>query len=357
MKRLNRARFLRPVAAVFAASLMPSTALVTRADTLSETTYAVQHGLTVKEIPQGTKKVRIWFWVPREDGAQKILDFAVSNAPGDYKLTRDPIYGQQYLFCEVEKPKQDKLTLSTEFLVKRCAVSVALDPSKAGVLTPAHRQVFAAYLRKDTPHMEVTDSISMLAKEVIGEETNVVKQARLIYNYVIEKADHYSKGEGAPKPSKIGSVPYCRINGGGSCTDMHSLFIALSRAAGIPTRLAFGSRLQSKNEGKEIDPGYRCSAEFFAPKLGWIPLDVAAGDTNPDKKEFYFGGLDDRRILFNEGRDIELSPKQNGPRLNLFIGAYVEVDGQMHSAWERTMKFNEVKPVVQTAKLEREANR
>lgn len=349
MQRFVQSHVARCVAPVL--TLMPFIAVAAQADPLPEATYAVQHGLTVKDIPQGAKKVRIWFWVPKEDAAQKVLDFAVTKAPGHYNLTRDPIYGQQYLYAEIENPAQNTAVLSTEFVVKRCAVAVAHDPAKAGPMTSAHRQTFAAYLRKDTPNMEVTDEVVNMAAQVVGNETNVVKQARLIYDYVIEKAEHYSKGEAAPKPSKIGSVAYCRTNGGGSCTDMHSLFMALCRAQGIPTRLSFGSRLQAKNEGKEIDPGYRCSVEFFAPKLGWIPLDVAAGDTNPDKKEFYFGGLDERRILFNDGRDLELSPKQNGPRLNLLIGAYVEVDGQAHTAWDRTMKFNEVKPLLQTAKL------
>ncbi|HEY0073544.1 MAG TPA: hypothetical protein VGB77_05530, partial [Abditibacteriaceae bacterium] len=68
-----------------------------QADTPAQATYSIHHGLTVKDIPQGAKKVRIWFWMPSEDSAQKVLDFAVTQAPAGYKITRDPAYGQQYL--------------------------------------------------------------------------------------------------------------------------------------------------------------------------------------------------------------------------------------------------------------------
>ena len=64
---------------------------------------------------------------------------------------------------------------------------------------------------------------------------------------------------------------------------------------------------------------------------------------NQDKRDFYFGGLDERRVLFNEGRDFDLSPKQEGPRINLSIGAYVEIDGKPYDGWSRSLKFTEVK--------------
>ena len=46
---------------------------------------------------------------------------------------------------------------------------------------------------------------------------------------------------------------------------------------------------------------------------------------------------------FSEGRDLELTPKQDGPRINLFITAYVEVDGKPHKKFERQLHFEEVK--------------
>ena len=305
-------------------------------------TYSVQHSLTVKEIPRGAKRVRMWFWVPQEDDAQKLLNLTVT-APGKYSIQRDPTYGSNYLYCEVRDPGTDTLALNTEFVARRHEARVVVNPSDTARISPEQQQVFADQLRRDVPHMEVDERIRTLADQVCGSETSVVKQARLLYDYVIERAEHYSKGPNAPKSSQLGSASYCLTQGGGACTDLHALFIALARARNIPTRLYFGSRLQPQNEGKETDPGYRCWVTFFAPQYGWVPCDLAAGDTVAGKRDYYFGCLDERRLVFNEGRDLVLTPIQNGKRVNLVIGAYVEVNGKPHPTFERRLKYTEVK--------------
>jgi hypothetical protein len=66
-------------------------------------------------------------------------------------------------------------------------------------------------------------------------------------------------------------------------------------------------------------------------------------------KDFYFGGLDERRLLFSCGRDLDLAPKQDGPRVNLFIRAYVEVDGKPYSTFDRVLKFTELKQATSLA--------
>ena len=307
------------------------------------TTYSVNHSLTVKEIPQGAKQVRIWFWLPQEDVAQQLLNLTVAKAPGKYSIQRDPTYGSRYLYCEVSNPTTDSVSLMTEFLARRSELKTPLQPEKVTNLSSEQKEVFAEQLRKDLPNMEVTANIQKLADQICGQETGIVRQARLLYDYVIDHAEHYSKGPNAPKSSQIGSAEYCLVKGGGACTDLHALFIALARARNIPTRLCFGSRLQPQNEGKETDPGYRCWILFFSPGQGWIPCDLAAGDTVADKRDFYFGGLDDRRLVFNEGRNLTLAPAQTGPPINLVIGAYVEVDGKPHTGFERRLKYTEVK--------------
>ena len=96
------------------------------------------------------------------------------------------------------------------------------------------------------------------------------------------------------------------------------------------------------NAGKDFDPGYRCWVTFFAPNYGWVPVEISAANTTPDKRGFYFGGLDDRRIRFAEGRNLQLSPAQSGPRVNLLIVAHVEVDGRPHTDFDRTVRFEEI---------------
>jgi transglutaminase-like putative cysteine protease len=309
---------------------------------ISSTVYQVTHSLRVTDIPAGSKNARVWFWLPDDDDCQKVLDLDVTDAPAGYKITRDALNGHRYLYAEFDKPLQ-AVTVGTAFRFRRTSVSIAVDPQKAGELTDRQRIAFAEYLRRDVPNMEVTESLAALANQICGNEKNAVREARLLYDWVAGNTNHYSIPH-APKSSGRGSAEYCLTAKGGGCTDQHALFIAMARARGIPTRLQFGSLLKVPNEGKEIDPGYRCWVQYFIPNYGWVPMDISAGNVNPQKRDFYFSGLDDRRIRFLEGRDLELSPKQDGPRLNLMISAYVEVDGKPHSAFTRILRFNEMRP-------------
>jgi transglutaminase-like putative cysteine protease len=177
-----------------------------------------------------------------------------------------------------------------------------------------------------------------LADELAGSETNPVTQARRFFDYVIEKSDHYSKSGPTPRGLCLGDAQECMNGTGDCCTDQHALFIALCRARGIPCRLVFGSRLKPDNEGKDHDPGYRCWPVFFAPNLGWVPVDVSSGDTGGDKAGDWFGGLDDRRIEWAEGRDFELEPKSK-VRPDLVIRGWVEVDGKPVKTLVRTLNF------------------
>ena len=191
-------------------------------------TFRVHHALTVKDIPAGSKTVRIWFWLPDDDESQKVLDLTVSKAPAGYKITREADYGNRYLYVEVDHPEPGPVAIATDFLIRRDAVSVALDPEKAGPLTDAHRTLFAENLRRDVPGMEVDAPIVKLAGEICGNETNEVRQVRLLSDWVVNNTDHYSKPN-APKSSGKGSATYCLANKGGGCTDQHALFIALAR--------------------------------------------------------------------------------------------------------------------------------
>ena len=47
-----------------------------------------------------------------------------------------------------------------------------------------------------------------------------------------------------------------------------------------------------------------------------------------EKKEYYWGQWDEKRVEYSHGRDLTLSPAQDGAELNDFGYPYAEVDGQ-----------------------------
>lgn len=311
---------------------------------LPENTYAIQHTLLVQHIPSGAKTVRIWFWLPQNDAVQKVSHFKVVQSPPGYRIVNDASAGMTYLYCDVTKPTQPTIKIVTDFTVYRRRVKIHLNPRNVQPLNSQQRVSLADDLQTDVPHMVVDSTMRNLADRICGNQTNVATEAHLLYNYVVNNTQQYSKSPTAPKSSQEGDAAYCLLNGGGACTDMHSLFIALARARGIPTRIDFGSLLPEKNEGKTVNPGYRCWVLFFVPGYGWVPSDMAAANLAPETQNFYFGGLDARRVLFSRGRDLTLTPKQNGPPVNLFIGAYVEVNGKPYKDFTRRLLFHSQNP-------------
>ncbi len=94
-----------------------------------------------------------------------------------------------------------------------------------------------------------------------------------------------------------------------------SLFTAMERYAGIPSRIVGGAlRLSNGTWASHF------WSEFYLTGVGWIPVDPALGDnaygiTSTDKL-YYFGNLDNKRITLSKGI---LNTKVMGARNNLLI--------------------------------------
>lgn len=291
-------------------------------------TYRVEQKVTLDGIAEGAQKVRWWIAIPDSDRDQELLDLAVRDAPGPWRIERESEHGNRFLYVTVENPGKSSLEATIEFTATRSSSWVGIDPTRVGPLSAGLQSKFAAELRRDAPHMEVTEEIERTANRVCGGETNIAIQSRQLLDYVADFADHYSKDATKPKCG-VGDAGACILNEGGCCTDLHSLFIALARARGIPARLQMGYRLQEKNLGKVVDPGYRCWAEYFVPGYGWVPADIVEADAADGLgRDRWFTGLTERRVHLNEGRDFVLSPAPDAPgRINTMVIGYAEVDG------------------------------
>ena len=294
----------------------------------AERTYAVRQTTRLARLDPEAKEVRWWVSIPDDERFQDLLDLKVVSAPGEWRIEREPGRGNRFLYIEAKKPGKAELEAVVEFVLRRQPVLIDVDPANVGALTANHRTIFAEALVLDEPHMEVTPAVADLAKQVCGDEQNPALASWKLLEYVARETDHYSKDATKPRCG-IGDVSECLTNAGGCCTDMHSLFIALARARGIPARLQMGYRVQEKNLGKEVDPGYRCWAEYFLPGYGWVPADIVEADAadglGPQR---WFRGLTERRVWLNQGREFTLSPAQAGGPVSTMSIGYAEVDGR-----------------------------
>jgi transglutaminase-like putative cysteine protease len=180
-----------------------------------------------------------------------------------------------------------------------------------------------------------------LAVKVTAGKLDPLEKARAIYDYVFTTMKYDKTGTGWGR----GDVLYACDAKKGNCTDFHSLFIAMARSQGIPARFEIGFPLPSDKHSAEI-AGYHCWSDFYIDGKGWIPVDISEAWKHPEKRDYFFGSHDVNRVQFSMGRDLRLSPPQDGKPLNYFVYPYVEVDGHEYSNVSLAFAFADVAPTV-----------
>jgi transglutaminase-like putative cysteine protease len=313
----------------------------------SEAVYQAHHEAVIKDIPAGAHRARIWLVVPRDDPAQKIEKIRLTG-PGKSSVVKGGTEGIRYAYFEVENPGPT-LTIAADFTVRRSEVHVPHPPAEVRPISGEDRARLKAELAPNR-YVPVGGKYQELARQIVGDESNTVLQAKKLFDWVLGYVEYWVKDPQHLKASANGESDYCFSTKTGNCTDFHSLYTSLARSIGIPTRMVYGSFFQAENspvpnkpslDGKDTDASYHCWVEFYAGGLGWVPLDVALADLLPsrDQQEWYFGNLDARRVTWSYGRDLTLAPKQDGGPVNAMHKVYVEIDGKPHTTWERKITY------------------
>jgi transglutaminase-like putative cysteine protease len=184
-------------------------------------------------------------------------------------------------------------------------------------------------------HGPVDGPVLALAEKITKGRRSLKARAKAIYDWTCENTyrDPDTRGCG------VGDVLQLLKKPSGKCTDIHSVFVTLCRAAGVPAREIFGIRMGKKTV-MDITKWEHCWAEFYLPGYGWVPVDPAdvrkimhthnltLNDPETQKwRDYFWGAWDPYRIKLAVGRDLILSPPQAGPSLNNFGYPYAEVSG------------------------------
>lgn len=302
-------------------------------------TFRFTYHFTVKDIPSGAKQIRVWAPVPQTDRHQTIRLLAI-KAPVKTQIRRDPEYGNRIMYAEIANSTAGKAEITLEYEITRREYSRG-DYAQLERTDQKPGLVPASMTRLIAPDSLIpTDGkIKELAIEVTGSQTGTVAKAKAAYDYLFTNMRYDKTGSGWGRGDAVWACDTKR----GNCTDFHSPFIGMLRADGIPARFDIGFPLPENKSKGEI-PGYHCWAEFYAPKTGWVPLDISEAWKAKEKQDYFFGSVDANRVQFSTGRDITLSPKQDGPPLNYFVYPYVEVDGKPYEKLDKEFSFEEIRP-------------
>jgi transglutaminase-like putative cysteine protease len=303
--------------------------------------FRFTYHFTVKDIPSGTKRVRIWAPVPQTDRHQTVRVLSI-KAPTKTKITQESEYGNRMMYAEINNSAPASAEFTLEYEVTRREYSRG-DYAQLERTDQKPTLVSASMTRLISPDalIPIDGKIKQLASDVTGSQTGTIAKAKAAYDYLFTNMRYDKTGDGWGRGDAIWACDSKR----GNCTDFHSPFIGMLPADGIPARFDIGFPLPENKDKGDIS-GYHCWAEFYAPKTGWIPLDISEAWKAKEKQDYFFGSVDANRFQFSTGRDVILSPKQDGPALNYFVYPYVEVDGKPYEKVDKQFSFAETKPSI-----------
>jgi transglutaminase-like putative cysteine protease len=275
-----------------------------------------------------TEIARLWLPYPVSNENQIVENMIITGNYNYSSIQSEQENGIMILYAEWINPKDfPQLTLSYD--ITRYEIIMKNFPLEEGPL-PVDIDKYLI----PTDNGPITGIVKEYADEITEGKSSILSKATSIYDYLIEH------GERDPNLSFCGDGDVCQLllNLKGKCVDFSSVFVALSRSAGVPSREILGTRISKDGD---ITGAYHCLAEFYLPNFGWVPVDpsdVAKLMLKEDLKiddpkvvearDYFFGAQTETYIDLSTGRDIKLNPEQEDGPLNYFMYPYAEVNGE-----------------------------
>lgn len=252
-------------------------------------------------VPAG-KKIRVWMPFPIESERQKNAKLISSNL----KATKSTGSVHNTVYMEQKAKKGEKTHYEMVFSYDVYAKTLSQDYLLANVKPyDVNSEVYKTYTASVAPQMLITEEMTNLARLIVGNETNPVKQASLIYDWI----DANFPWAGAREYSTIPNLPsYVLQRGYGDCGQVSLLYITLCRNIGIPARWESGWEFEPDNDG------IHDWSETYFEGIGWVPTDMSFGvnraTTDPEVMNFFKSGIDSYRFAANTGVCGKLSPEK-----------------------------------------------
>jgi transglutaminase-like putative cysteine protease len=278
------------------------------------------------------QEAQLWIPYPLSDRDQIISQIKISGDYSESAVYSDQKFSTPILYARWNKgAKSRKMVFS--FNVVRHEVIRRDFPGKEAAWDPADYSMWLT----GTSLGPIDGPVKALADKITKGETTVLGKSKAIYDWICKNMYR------DPKTIGCGPGDVCSLleRPGGKCTDIHSVFVALCRAASVPAREVFGIR-QGKKSPQDITKWQHCWAEFYLPGYGWVPVDPAdvrkmmlkhdlkLGDQKTKGYQKYFwGAWDQYRVKLAMGRDLVLNPPQHGNPINTFGYPYAQIGEEM----------------------------
>jgi hypothetical protein len=262
--------------------------------------FRVHYTLTVDPdaVPPG-EVIRAWLPYPHRTPPQTNVELIASTPANPILSPTANALSCLYLEQPASKHQPSIFKATFEFTTRPNLPPTIQKPS-----TPAPQASpsdLLQALRQQPPHIIFTPGLQKLSTSIIEDEADHSCIARKLFCWVSQNIPW----AGAREYSTLESLTdYAIANRHGDCGIQTMLFITLCRLNGIPARWESGWITSPS-------PNLHDWCRIYLPDQGWITVDVSYGlmpSEASDVRLFYFGGLDDGRMVVNTDHEQPLHP-------------------------------------------------
>lgn len=298
----------------------------------------LRYAVKLSEIALAHGKTDIWLPFPEQAPQQEVLAL---RTLGDVvpTLHYDPVYGNAILHFSLPAQETAECTIGYSVIVRRREWKTNFSQPMQ-LPWQADARLMALHLQENRK-IKFLPEIIEVANSIKAQHTSNLAIARAAYEHVLSNMRYDKSGDGWGD----GDTAWACSAGQGNCTDFHSLFLAIIRAAGVPGQFEIGMAFpagMSEGDITFFKCGYHCWTSFYTPEFGWVPADVSEASLKPELREYFFGAVDQHRLVLSRGRDINLVPLQRGGPENFFTEPCIETASGKALMYEKKLEFASV---------------
>jgi hypothetical protein len=149
------------------------------------------------------------------------------------------------------------------------------------------------------------------------KDEDAVAFARRVFQDLAENYTYLYRSEMDREASKV-----CKAEGS-DCGGLSILFVSTLRANGIPARILVGRWAKSADKGEKLGGvpylQTHVKAEFYAERVGWVPVDVSLAVKQKTGKLWYFGRDEGDFLVFHIDPELAFTTTHFGKKTEPFL--------------------------------------
>jgi len=248
--------------------------------------FAVKQTITLhNQGPEQPEKQNLWVALIRDVAPYQTVN-SRNIIPTNYTLITDE-FGNEYAEFNFSDHEPDtEISVEIEYRVIINELSYNLDY--------CNRDTHDFFIQPELHIESANPQIVAISEDLSRETKNTCEQARAFYDYVADELVYSYNRDNWGAQAALGPM-------GADCTEYSSLMIALSRAAGIPSRY-FEGLLYLEEETAGLAQTEHAWLDMYLPGASWTAADPTLGRSSVNR-ENYFAHYTPDHIIVTMGRN------------------------------------------------------